>query len=102
MTAEDFLCDFCLRHWADDRPMVEGHRGSLLCGPCLTVAYTQVVFLGQGVKVIDRVCTLCLSQKDGPHWISPATSAPACADCLEQAAKRLERDRDSGWNRPTA
>ena len=39
MRAEDFLCDFCGEHWSEERPMVEGHHGSLACGPCLTAAF---------------------------------------------------------------
>ena len=35
----DFLCDYCGNTWSDDRPMVEGHRGSLVCARCLSLAY---------------------------------------------------------------
>ena len=41
----DFLCDFCRQEWTTAIPMVEGHRGSLICGSCLTIAYTEVFLL---------------------------------------------------------
>lgn len=103
MSPEDFLCDFCMHHWTPERPMVEGHRGSLICGRCLTVAYAAVHVLGAGEPAPEgETCLLCLSQKLGPHWRSEVVDARplVCADCLNQAARQLEKDRDSDWKRP--
>lgn len=105
MTAEDFLCDFCASHWAPDRPMVEGHRGSLVCGPCLSVAYAAVVHHAHNDRPEPgETCVLCLAEKQDPHWRSPVTPAHPllCAPCIEQAARKLEKDRDCEWSRPTA
>jgi hypothetical protein len=82
--------------------MVEGHRGSLVCGPCLTVAYVSVILAGEGAGLPpDAACTLCLVHKDEPHWRSPAKDAAACRACILQAARMLEKDRDTNWSRPT-
>lgn len=101
--AEDFLCDFCHNHWAADRPMVEGHRGSLICGRCLTVAYREVVLAQGGVALAEReVCTLCLAPTSEPVWVSPAFAmAKACRKCLKQSAGVLQKDPESGWKKPT-
>ena len=39
----DVLCDFCHQAWTEAIPFVEGHRGCMICGDCLTRAYEQVV-----------------------------------------------------------
>ena len=103
MSADDFLCDFCARPWAEDRPMVEGHRGAIICGRCLTVAYAEVVLHGVGdARGPDEPCCLCLEPgRDEPHWRSPAREvALACRRCLKQAAGVLVKDQESGWTRP--
>lgn len=102
---EDILCDFCGSSWTDDRPMVEGHRGSCICGRCLSVAYAEVVVAGvgdrpeplpSGMTVSDLIpgapdlrdpahagpavepCCLCLeSGRDEPHWRSPLHDDPS-------------------------
>lgn len=107
MSAEDFLCDFCLRHWREDLPMVEGHRGSLICGECLTRAYAMLVLDQGGAKVREHDnCTLCLLHRDVEHFAGlPSAEASradpvACRSCVEQAVRTLERDPSSGWKRP--
>lgn len=97
-----FRCDFCRNSWAEDRPMVEGHKGSLICGPCLTVAYTEIILGGPGQqKVEGGLCTLCLADKDEPHWQSPAyVEAHICRWCIEHSAKMFDKDPGSGWKRP--
>lgn len=104
MSPEDFLCDFCAQHWREDLPMVEGHRGSLICAECLTAACLEVLCRAGGVRVPEPVhCTLCLMHKDEPHWHAApgGVAAYACAECIRSAARMLERDREAGWKRPT-
>lgn len=101
MTEQDFLCDFCERCYAPDRPMVEGHRGSLICGPCLASAFAVLWNLGKGEEVPEEtVCTLCLSHNGDPIWRSPLREALVCKRCAKQSAVMLERDPESGWERP--
>lgn len=103
MTAEDFLCDFCLNHWAEDRPMVEGHRGGLICGECLTSAYRLLILQHGGTRVEPHVnCVLCLLHRDVEHWVSPRDSGVVlCRQCLELGIRTFERDPESGWTRPS-
>ena len=98
---EDFLCDFCGNHWAEDRPMVEGHRGSLICGRCLTVAFAEVVNLGGGETVPEIItCLLCLQHQETPHWKGPRENTWACTKCIRQSAAILQKDKESGWKKP--
>lgn len=101
---EDFLCDYCHHHWSDDRPMVEGHRGSLICGKCLTVAYREVVLGGGGVGPSSgAACALCLQTNPTRHWVSPLDeNVLACVSCIEKSARMLAKDPDSDWTPPTA
>jgi len=105
MSAEDFLCDYCLNHWTPQRPMVEGHRGSLICGACLSVAYLEVKVRGSASPLEEHeTCCLCLTPRTCGHWRSeaPALRPLVCADCIEQAARKLEKDKDCDWTRPMA
>jgi hypothetical protein len=82
MEPADFVCDFCGACWGEDRPMVEGHRGSLICGRCLSRACEQVLVGNAGVVVPEHVaCAMCLLNKSGDYWQSPlrveATESPA-------------------------
>lgn len=97
-----FRCDFCHCGWSEERPMVEGHKGSLICAECLALAYAEVVRLDAGIPhdSVDN-CTLCLSHKEEPHWRSPMHGeAVACRWCIEHAAKALEKDPGARWERP--
>ena len=97
---EDFLCDFCGKHWETDRQMVEGHRGSLICSRCLTEAYRIVNREGGGEAVPSMInCTLCVAHHDTPHWKGPA-GLVACKRCIEQSARIIEKDADAAWKRP--
>lgn len=100
---QDFLCDFCHAPWSESRPMVEGHRGALVCGACLTLAFDALWNRGQGEGVAESVvCTMCLSHNGDPVYRSPAfPDALICKRCAKQAAVMLERDPESGWSRPT-
>lgn len=100
----EFICDFCRQPWADERPMVEGHRGSLICANCLSIAYTEVVHLNLGSPVDpENTCMLCLENgRDDPHWRSPAfDEAIACRRCLKQSAGVLHKDPDYVWQKPS-
>lgn len=103
-----FVCDFCSRPWADDRPMVEGHRGSLVCAGCLSAAYTEVALLKAGVPGPTPAdgpgapaCTMCLERRPEPHWVSPIRpEARVCRRCIKQSATTMEKDPETGWKRP--
>jgi hypothetical protein len=99
---EYFVCDFCRRAWDESRPMVEGHQGSLVCGPCLALAYAGVVNLNRGETLAGgERCALCLESRAEPHWRSPAfPESILCRRCIRQSAGVLERDADAGWARP--
>jgi hypothetical protein len=102
---EDFLCDYCGNRWATDRPMVEGHRGSLICGRCLTLAYLEIIVRSAGQNPPPgETCTMCLQEKVEPHWRTPAREPGPiiCRWCIEKSARMLEKDRDTEWSRPTA
>lgn len=103
MAMSDFLCDFCRREWTEDAPMIEGHRGSIICGRCLTVAYTETILGGRGGAPPGASCTLCLETRADPMWPSPSfPEAMICARCIRQAAGALSKDKESGWKRPEA
>jgi hypothetical protein len=106
----DVLCDFCGAEWTEQRPMIEGHRGSCICGQCLTIAYTDVVLNGHNAGD-DFKCTLCLESSQDraamnraePGWRSPMQpDAAVCRRCIRQAAGALTKDKESGWKKPTA
>ena len=81
--------------------MVEGHRGSLICGPCLTVAYTELVHLHTGQERSGGLCVMCLEHRPQAQWESPLQPGTcACVRCVRQAAGVMSKDPDSGWKRP--
>lgn len=98
-----FKCDFCHSPWDDQRPMVEGHRGALICGNCLSIAYTEIVHLDTGVTPArEQACVLCLENgRDGLHWVSPMDEKViACRRCIKQSAGVLHKDDDINWRKP--
>jgi hypothetical protein len=122
MDAADFVCDFCGQCWREDLPMMEGHRGSLICGRCLASAYGQVMVRNAGIVVPEHVeCTMCLMNKTGDYWQSPAKAIPIfhpagergdidilpepgaciCRWCIERSAGMLEKDPAASWQKPT-
>ncbi len=96
------LCDFCRAELSEQRLMVEGHRGSLICSFCLSAAYAEVVSGGGGVDPPEgATCTLCLEDRPEKHWESPVYPGTfACRRCVNQSARVLEKDKESGWKRP--
>ena len=99
----DFSCDFCASEWVADLPMVEGHKGSLICGACLREACRRVLVRGESTAGAGYACTLCLLTKSEPAWESPSRGgAVICHWCINKSAGMLEKDPDFGWKRPEA
>lgn len=95
--------------------MVEGHKGSLVCSQCLTLAFDELWNRGGGERpekvaadapaqaVAAATCVMCLEQRDEPYWHSPAhPESGICKRCTKQAVVMLERDPDAEWKRPGA
>ncbi len=102
MEVADFLCDFCRTPWDGAFPMVEGHHGSLICGSCLTHAYSEAVARGEGENPMAGECTMCLVKRSERAWRSPQFDALICERCIKQSAASLEKDPDANWRRPEA
>jgi len=99
-----FKCDFCKMAWDENRQMVEGHRGSLICSQCLSIAYTELVHLDSGyTPARDEACILCLENgREGLHWQSPIDeSVIVCRRCVKQSAGVLHKDPDIPWKKPS-
>jgi len=101
-TPQFFVCDFCRKSWSDDNPMVEGHRGSLICANCLTVACTVINAYEESPGDESKVdCVMCLEARPGAHWRSPMyEEAVICKRCARQSATTLEKDPDYEWTKP--
>ena len=98
-----FRCDFCRSAWHENLAMVEGHRGSIICGRCLSVAYAELVHLKSGRPCQPgETCVLCLeTDRPDPHWESPTHEGVlACRRCVKQSAGVLHKDRDTDWSKP--
>ncbi len=101
MEPEDFLCDFCHAPWAPERPFVEGHQGSCICGHCLHAALLALDAGARPQAAPETACVLCLEAGRGAAFAGAASpTAHACERCLRQAAGVLGRDRASGWRPP--
>jgi len=107
----DVLCDFCLQTWTEERPMVEGHQGSCICGDCLADAYRVLVMVESAVPETPSKCILCLELRSEPSWHAPADTATArvdgvqpsaCRRCVRQSAAVLQKVSEFGWRKPTA
>lgn len=86
-------CDYCGTDWDQVRPMIEGHRGSVLCLNCLKLALASMTPPGERYH-----CNLCIRDGlDQPRWTSPATGAHACRSCVHQAAGTFSKDPDVDW-----
>ena len=95
---EDVLCDFCLEPaWALNRPCVEGHHGSIICGVCLSKAWVVVQCERDGEA--PATCTMCLEDRDEPGWRGD-TSAHICKRCIKQAAGAMHKSNDWDWTKP--
>ncbi len=100
---DDVLCDFCRTSWTEELPLIEGHHGSCVCGPCVTVAYQHVSIGGHDDAIPGYTCSMCLEQRTDPCYRS-ATHLEAfiCRRCIKLAATALEKDEDLVWKRPEA
>jgi hypothetical protein len=106
----DVICDFCHREWTDDVAMIEGHRGSCVCGRCLAVAYVDVVVNDRDTVPREFRCPLCLEGDADREALGRAGEAGwrsllhpevvICRRCIELGARTLDRDRDTAWSIP--
>lgn len=95
-------CDFCGTDWDMERPMIEGHQGSILCLDCLARAIDEA---RPSDEAFD--CTLCLVEREPPmkQWTHPQPGEDAnpkaivCWDCIQQADRAFGRDEDTDWRR---
>ena len=98
---EDVLCDFCHTPWTLERPMVEGHHGSCICGNCLRAAWALTV-TSQASDRPDGVptkCTMCLEERTDRTFQSPAfAEACICLRCVRLATLAVARDEDGTPN----
>ena len=96
---EDVLCDFCEEAaWAQDIACVEGHRGALICGTCLTKAWIAVQ-----AGLTDESgseCVLCLESQSDPMWKGASGGRFACRRCIKQSAGVLHKSPDWPWTKP--
>src|SRR3954468_3714691 len=90
-------CDFCRTDWDGVSPVIEGHRGAIICLECLKLALENLHSGNSTYK-----CILCLREPLPPslarfeHANSPATYA--CEGCIHQTADVFDRDPDIDWN----
>ena len=99
---EDILCDYCEQSaWSLGEPCIEGHQGSIVCGTCLTLAFTDIVINGHG-DLVDLKCRMCLEVREQTSWRSKNDpEATICLRCIKQSATALEKSKHWEWSRPT-
>ena len=90
-------CDFCRTDLDGQFPVIEGHRGAIICLECLKLALDSLTTESTTYK-----CVLCLREPLPPtlprfhHPNAPDTFA--CRDCIHQTADVFDRDPDINWN----
>ncbi len=95
-------CDFTGIEWDEHIPMIEGHRGSVICLEALKMAIDG---MADASEAFD--CTLCLrhtetGSKAWRHPDPPATANPhaiVCEDCIRQADRAFSKDPDTDYVR---
>ncbi len=95
-------CDFCGTDWDMEIPMIEGHKGSILCLNCLARAIDEAKDATEGF-----MCTMCRQDYDAGQKCYAPIERPAnanpdaviCWDCLQQADRTFARDKDTEWER---
>lgn len=100
-------CDFCGTDWdpydENGLPMIEGHKGSVICLRCVEDSLAGV----QEAEGEYR-CTMCIRDdipESLPRWQHPSPTpsdglnadATICRKCINQAAQRLHKDPDIDW-----
>ena len=73
--------------------MIEGHRGSCICGDCLSSASLALV----QERLIPEVaqCVLCLRTDRNPIWKGQdPSSASACRGCIRRSARLMAAEPD--------
>ena len=96
-------CDFCGTDWDEVMPMIEGHRGSVLCLECMKLALEHAQAGSEGLS-----CTMCLRELPAyvPRWSQQPPpdranqDAVLCRDCLDQAINAFGKDPDVPWEKP--
>ncbi len=91
-------------------PFVEGHRGAVICGNCLAVAYSELAGGSQDAYVTVFTCCMCresekdraaMARENEPGWPSPIDpEAAICRRCATQAAEVLHEDVEFDWEKP--
>lgn len=96
----ELACDFCGVTWDQVKPMIEGHRGSILCLECLAKAIEQAEESKEAFT-----CTMCrVEREEGMKvWRGeqlPGVQLPGvCWDCVQQADRAFGKDADVDWTR---
>lgn len=86
-------CDFCGADWDEVKPMIEGHRGSVLCLECLKLARPKLAPSDTAFE-----CRLCIQEKPAGtmSWsgtaIGGAPAARVCKPCVEQATRAFTKE----------
>jgi len=104
-------CDFCGVDWdaydqTMSRPMVEGHRGSVICLECLKRALKEMREPAAGD---EYSCVMCLREGlTEARWFHPSPTpgaglnagAVVCRACIRQAAGRFGKDPEVAFEWP--
>jgi len=89
-------CDFCRTDWDGSSPVIEGHRGAIICLECLKLSLDSLTPAGETFK-----CVLCLREPlpaTLDRWSHPENPTTyACRDCIHQTADVFDRDPDIDW-----
>lgn len=90
-------CDFCGAEWDQVKPMIEGHKGSILCLACLARAVDEAADAPEAFT-----CTLCRQDKEAGTRGWRSGGAAVCYDCVQQADRAFAKDPDTEWDRKIA
>ncbi|MDA0803325.1 MAG: hypothetical protein O2819_06165 [Planctomycetota bacterium] len=99
MSPADILCDFCTVPWDGESIMVEGHRGSCICVPCLRHA-ARVLLSAEADSAgpsAPGACVLCLRPDRDPVWRGAQAAAEAsisgaaiCRGCVRRSIRLVD------------
>jgi len=93
-------CDFTGTEWDEQVPMIEGHRGAVICLDALRRAIDQAAEADA-----PFMCTMCRREREAGkkmwrHPDPPETATPdaaICWPCIRQADKAFGKDPDTDW-----